>query len=141
MSLTGLAAFDSTVHTTNAWLKELMEDLRWEDRHRAYAALRAVLHGLRDHLTVDEVVTLGAQLPMLIRGVYYEGWHPADKPLRERKKEQFLAHIAAAFREDPSIDPEDVTQAVLGLLARHVSGGEVAGLKHALPAELRALWP
>jgi uncharacterized protein (DUF2267 family) len=141
MSLTGLAAFDSTVHTTNAWLKELMEELRWEERHRAYHALRAVLHGLRDHLTVDEVATLGAQLPMLVRGFYYEGWHPADKPLRERKKEQFLAHIAAAFRDDPSIDPEDVARAVFGLLARHVSGGEVGGLKHVLPAELRTLWP
>lgn len=141
MSLTGLAAFDSTVHTTNAWLKQLMEEMGWEERHRAYHALRAVLHGLRDHLTVDEVVALGAQLPMLVRGVYYEGWHPADKPLRERKKEQFLAHIAAAFRDDRDVDPAVVTRAVLGLLARHVSGGEVAEIKHVLPTELRTLWP
>jgi hypothetical protein len=69
---------------TNSWLKELMELMGWEDRHRAYHALRVVLHALRDHLTIDEVVTLGAQLPMLVRGFYYEGWHPTPLTLYER---------------------------------------------------------
>ncbi len=95
MSLTGLSQFDTTIHATNTWLKDLMERLGWEDRHRAYQAFRAVLHALRDHLTVDEVATLGAQLPLLIRGIYYEGWHPADKPLRERKKEESAARCAS----------------------------------------------
>ena len=46
--------------------------------------------------TVNEVAALGVQLPMLVRGFYYEGWKPADKPLRERKKETFLTHISEA---------------------------------------------
>jgi hypothetical protein len=29
-------------------------------------------------------VHLGAQLPLLVRGIYYEGWHMAGKPTRER---------------------------------------------------------
>jgi uncharacterized protein (DUF2267 family) len=78
MSLTGLAAFDSSIHLTNGWLKELSEILQWrEDRGRAYLALRAVLHALRDRLTVSEVADLAAQLPMVVRGFFYEGWHPA----------------------------------------------------------------
>jgi len=141
MSQTGLAQFDSTLQTTNIWLREVMESLEWEDRHRAYQALRAVLHALRDRLTVDEVVTLGAQLPMLVRGCYYEGWHLADKPLKERKKEAFLAHVAEAFRDSPEVDPEKVTRAVFQVLARHVTTGEIEGIKHCLPAELRLLWP
>ncbi len=141
MSQTGLTQFDSTLQTTNTWLKELMERLRWEDRHRAYHALRAVLHALRDRLTVDEVVTLGAQLPMLVRGFYYEGWHVADKPLKERRKEAFLAHIASAFRDSPDVDPEEVARAVFQVMARHVTGGEIEGVKHCLPTELRSLWP
>ena len=61
MSVTGLEVFDKTVQTTNAWLKEIMEATGL-DRRRAYRALAAVLHALRDRLTVDEVAQLGAQL-------------------------------------------------------------------------------
>jgi uncharacterized protein (DUF2267 family) len=141
MSQTGLAAFDSTIQTTNVWLNDILLRLRWQDHHRAYHALRAVLHVLRDRLPVDQVAALAAQLPMLVRGFYYEGWHPHGKPVKERHKEAFLAHVAAAFRDDPGIDPEQVTKAVLQVLTRHVTAGEVEAVKHSLPAELRALWP
>ncbi len=140
MSQTGLAQFDSTLQTTNSWLKELLERLGWEDRHRAYHALRTVLHALRDRLTVDEDVTLGAQLPMLVRGFYYEGWHLADKPLKERRKESFLSHIASAFRDSSGIDPEEVARAVFQVMARHVSSGEIESVKQSLPGEIRSLW-
>ena len=97
MSTTTAHLFDTTQHTTNVWLKDLEMMLGWGDRPAAYHALRTVLHALRDRLTVDEVATLGAQLPMLVRGFYYEGWHLADRPLKERRKEAFLAHIAEGF--------------------------------------------
>jgi uncharacterized protein (DUF2267 family) len=141
MSQTGLAAFDRTVQVTNVWLDDLMERTGWTDRHRAYHALSAVLHALRDHLTIDEVVTLGAQLPLLLRGVYYEGWHPAGKPVKDRHRAGFLAPVREAFRGDPDIDPEAVTRAVFGVLAAHVTAGEIEGVKKALPHEIRALWP
>ena len=56
---------------------------------------RPVLHTLRDRLTVEEAAHLSAQLPLLIRVIYFEGWHPAHKPTKERFKEQFLDQIAA----------------------------------------------
>ena len=96
---------------------------------------------LRDRLTVEEAVDLGAQLPMLIRGFYYEGWKPSDKPLKEQHKEEFLAHIQHAFRNDERMDPERITRGVFRVLARHVSAGEITDIKHILPAELRELWP
>jgi uncharacterized protein (DUF2267 family) len=141
MSLTGLAVFDNTIHTTNAWLRELMDQMRWEDRQRAYHALRTGLHALRDQLTVEAVVALGAQLPMLIRGFYYESWHAGTKPARERNKAVFLANIATGFHAGENVDPERIAQAVLELLAKHVAPGEVERIKHALPNELRSLWP
>jgi uncharacterized protein (DUF2267 family) len=141
MNPTGIKAFDSTVQTTNVWLKDLMEELGWEDRYRAYHALRAVLHALRDRLTAGEAVDLAAQLPMLVRGFYYEGWRPSETPLRERKKADFLAHIAAAYRDEPHTDVEAVARAVFRVLAKHVTAGEVKDVKSMLPAELRAMWP
>jgi uncharacterized protein (DUF2267 family) len=140
MSQTGVTAFDSTVQVTNVWLKDLGEALGWSDRHKAYRALRVVLHALRDHLTIDEVVTLGAQFPLLVRGAYYEGWHPADKPLKDRHKAGFLALVAKEFRNDPDADPELVCRAVFAVLERHVTAGEVEGVKKALPHEIRDLW-
>jgi uncharacterized protein (DUF2267 family) len=140
MSSTGLAPFDSTINTTNQWLHDIMDRMGWDDRHRAYHALRAVLHALRDRLPVDEAAALGAQLPMLVRGFYYEGWHPSDKPVRERKKEEFLAHIATAFRDDLGVHPEQVARVVFQVLGKHVTGGEIRSILHVLPAELRDLW-
>jgi uncharacterized protein (DUF2267 family) len=141
MSATGLKAFDTTLQLTNGWLHELMDELDWPQRESAYHALRAVLHALRDRLPVGEVAALGAQLPLLVRGLYYEGWHPADKPLKGHRREELLAEVGAAFREDRDVDPERVARAVFRLLGRHVTAGEVEGVKHLLPAELRALWP
>jgi uncharacterized protein (DUF2267 family) len=71
MSTTGLDVFDTTVQKTNNWLNDLMQVLRWPDKHKVYLALRTTLHALRDRLTVEEVAHLGAQLPMLIRGFRY----------------------------------------------------------------------
>jgi uncharacterized protein (DUF2267 family) len=141
MSQTGLAAFDSTLQATNAWLRDLMEEL-WcaDDRQRAYHALRAVLHALRDRLTVEAAAALGAQLPMLVRGIYYEGWHPADKPLKQHR-DAFLNHVAAELGASPLPDSETVARAVFRVLARHVSSGEVESIKRALPTDLRPLWP
>ena len=139
MSMTGLDVFDRTIHKTNNWLNELMEALDWHDRHKAYLALRVTLHALRDRLTVEEVAQLGAQLPMLIRGFYYEGWDPTGKPLKERHKEEFLARIAEQFSGDDQA--EQVARAVFSVLSDRVTEGEIEDVKHVLPAELRELWP
>jgi uncharacterized protein (DUF2267 family) len=141
MSAIGLEVFDTTIQKTNIWINDLMKVLSWQDRHKAYLALRATLHALRDRLTVDEVAHLGAQLPMLIRGFYYEGWDPSHKPLRERHKEQFLAHIEHEFPGDDCVDPERVARSVFTVLAMRVSEGEIEDVKHVLPAEMRDLWP
>lgn len=141
MSQTGLAAFDSTLHTTHAWLNELMVELGWEDRHRAYQALRAVLHAVRDRLTVAEVADLGAQLPMLVRGFYYEGWDPGRTPTKGRSREAFLAPISDTFRNHPEVSPEGVVWAVFKVLESHVSSGEIEDVKHLLPGKVRTLLP
>jgi len=140
MSATGLASFDSTIQTTNVWLNDFMERMGWQDRNRAYHAFRAVIHALRDRLSIQQVAALGAQLPMLMRGFYYEGWHPGGKPVKERKKGEFLAHVEKELQNDFDTDPELVVRGVFQVLAQHVSPGEVDTIRHLLPEEIRSLW-
>jgi uncharacterized protein (DUF2267 family) len=141
MATTGLDVFDTTLQKTHGWLNTLMSDLGWPEKHTAYLALRATLHALRDRLTVEEVAQLAAQLPMLIRGFYYEGWDPTGKPVRERHKEDFLARIEHELTGGYPIDAEFIARAVFRLLAQRVSDGEIEDVKHILPSEVRALWP
>ncbi len=131
--------FEHTIEITHTWLNDLMQRLGWQDKRRAYVALRAVLHALRDRLSVDDASHLAAQLPMLIRGFYYEGYHPANKPMAERKKSEFLAHVASECA-DENRNEGQVTRAVLQVIAKHITPGEVAKIKGVLPADIRALW-
>src|SRR5262245_21587032 len=104
MSATGLEVFDRTLEKTNGWLHDLMQMLNWTDRHQAYVALRATLHALRDRLSIEVVAQLGAQLPMLVRGFYYEGWNPTNKPVHVRHKDQFLALIERQLQGNDFVD-------------------------------------
>lgn len=141
MSTTGLAVFDETVQLSNVWLNELMGELGWDNKQRTYRVLRATLHALRDRLTAHEAVQLGAQLPMLIRGIYYEDWHLKDAVPAERTKHEFFDHVYAELRGDPTLDAERPVREVFKLLARKISPGEIDDVKKMLPPEVRALWP
>ena len=132
--------FNKTLLKTRGWLKDLMEELDWKEPHKAYLAPRAVLHVLRDRLTVEETAHLAAQLPMLIRGFYYEGWDPSGKPLKERHQEEFLSHVKSYFKNDEKIEPERVVRAVFKVLSKHISQGEIEDVKQTLPGKLRILW-
>jgi uncharacterized protein (DUF2267 family) len=134
--------FDGTLQKTQIWLNDIMTELDWHEQpHKAYLALRTVLHALRDRLTIEEAIELGAQLPMLVRGFYYEGWTLKGKPRKERHKEDFLAHIKDAFKEDYTARPESIARAVFKTLARHTSEGEIKDIKNILPKVLHELWP
>lgn len=134
--------FDGTLQKTQVWLNDLMQELEWEGRpHKAYLALRTVLHALRDRLTVEEAVHLGAQLPMLVRGFYFEGWTLTGKPHKERHKEDFLDHVKKAFATDLTVNPQQVVRAVFRVLVKHTSAGEIEDVKHLLPKVLQELWP
>lgn len=140
MSATGIAAFQSTLQTTADWLDELNERLGRDDPQQAYRMLRAVLMTVRDRLTVEEATDFGAQLPMLIRGFYYEGWNPSKNPTGERDRESFVNRVAENLSSVDG-DPEEVTRAVFQLVQNRITDGEVEDIKSNLPADVQALWP
>ena len=86
MSAVGLESIDHTVQLTHIWINDLDARLGSENKHRSYRLLRTVLQTMRDWLMVNEAAGLGAQLPELLRGVYYEHWRPATTPVKKRSK-------------------------------------------------------
>ncbi len=141
MSAVGLESIDHTVQLTHIWINQLDESLRWNNKHRSYRLLRTLLQALRDWLPVNEAANLAAQLPELLRGVYYEHWRPANTPVRQRSRAAFMARIEDAFRTDPLLNAPEAVAAVFALLSDKVTAGEIEDVRHALPADVRALWP
>lgn len=137
----GVHVFDAALQEANLWLKGMKERLVTDDDHVAYLALRSALHALRDRIGPEAAVHLGAQLPMLVRGLYYEGWRLAAVPSKERHLQDFLDHLARAL--PPGLRPEAhrMAGAAFGLLQEKVAPGEVAKVIKVLPEELRRLWP
>lgn len=140
MSSTGLEVFDKTVQTTNLWLNEIGKDLG-PDRRRCYQALRAVLFALRDRLTVDEAADLSAQLPMLIRGIFYEGYRPSTMPQKIRSREEFLAKVSENLQNIRPIGAEAAARAVFRVLEQNITMGEMNEVKQMLPPDIRSLFP
>ena len=139
MSVTGTSTLDHAPQVFAEWLNELCADLGWQ-KPRAYLLLCETLHAVRDFLTFDEAADLAAQLPVLVRGVFFDGWDPSRTPVKQRSKADLLARIEARFQKDPLEDPERAVTAVFDLLRRHVSGGEFEQIKHAMRKPIQELW-
>ena len=136
----GLAIIDEAVHDTNAWLNAI-SDRTAADKGTAYHALRAGLHAVRDRLTAEEAVHLSQQLPLMIRGIFFEGWQPAATPRLDRDKDAWMATVEGYLARDreTEITPEAAAQAVLTLLAERIDAGEMRHLEEQLPDEVAAL--
>jgi uncharacterized protein (DUF2267 family) len=142
MPYTGLAIFDRTLQVTHEWLNEIAAELGTEDKHKAYSVLRATLHAVRDLLTVDEAAQFGAEMPLLVRGIYYEGWKPGETRPRRRLLEDFVDRMRNELRDSDTDEYiEQAAAVVFKVVQRRVSAGEVIDVEHMLPEPVRALWP
>ncbi len=134
--------FDAHIVIARHWLGELMSKLALpaSEAARGLHALRAGLHAIRDRLPASEVVDLGAQLPALIRGFYYEGWTLADHTHELRDRDAVVARVKHDLAPDKRLDPADVLRAVVQLIVEHVSAGEIDDVLATLPKSIRTLW-
>jgi len=139
MSQQGLETIESTTHKTHEWIARIAETLHMEKRE-AWKSLRAVLHTVRDRLPLEVAVHFGAQLPMLIRGMYYEGWEPFKVPIKLSLRE-LLEMVQQEIVTDRVINPVEITQAVLGVVASYVGIGEMDKVKHSFPSDMQNLFP
>ena len=100
-----------------------------------------MLHVLRNRLMPQQAVHLGAQLPLLVRGIFYDGWRIAGKPADERQPVEFATHVAANLPPSLARDALRVTRNVFILLEKELDPGETDRIIPTLPHPLRVLWP
>lgn len=132
-------ALEEALAVSARWIEDLGDRLGWRERRNVLPAMIAALHGLRDAIDREEAIALGACLPTLLRGFYYEGWRPSARLSPTRA--HLLERIHEAVHREPGIDPEQVARAVFALLAERLPGPELEEAKAFTPDELRSLWP
>jgi uncharacterized protein (DUF2267 family) len=137
---TGLPVFDTTVQETNEWLKAVEAQLRPCSRQQAYGALRAVIHVLRDRLPLEATAALSAQLPILLRGVFFEGWRPDDGPSDIRTPQEFADRVKSELPPGFPRQPNEAVGGVFAVIGSRLDQGEVRKLADYLPAPLRSAW-
>lgn len=137
---THLEIFDRTMSQTKEWIDDVEYELDSDDAHRAFQVLRAVLHALRDELSVEQSAHLSAQLPTLLRGIYFESWHP-NPSVRHSDVETFLDRVAQGCEGYADVtEPGEIAASVFAVLERRIAG-ECSKIRASLPKDLRGLWP
>ena len=139
MSATGLDVFDKTLQTTHTWLNEI-SDAVGPDRQVAWHVLGAVLRALRDRVPLELAAHLGSQLPILVRGTYYDQWRPASAPAKYRSLDEFAERVGEGLANIRPVNRIDAIRAVFGVLSRHIPEGQIAKVRDSLPEDVRALW-
>lgn len=135
MSFTGVNSLDRAVDKANAWLADIDAGFGTDDRQLACRVLRAWLHCLRDRLSVEVAAHFAAQLPKLLRGVYFDGWNPSGVPQKYDR-----AEYVTRFAREVRVRDSDVAKAagiVTTVARQHMSAGVVAQAFERLPDGLR----
>jgi uncharacterized protein (DUF2267 family) len=138
MSLASADAVERSVHKTNEWLNGIRDELGQEDREEAWRILKADLQVLRDQLTIDEAAQFAAQLPLVLRGAFYEGFDPGHQA-KVRHRDEFLALFAERAALSDSTDAERALGAATSVLSSHITPGELDDLAAQLPSDLRSV--
>jgi uncharacterized protein (DUF2267 family) len=138
--------FEQYAPEANKFVREIAQELsNPEDTNHAYRIMKSVLHTLREVLSPEESLHLMSQLPLVIKGVYVDGWHISPKN-RIRSMQDFLTYLisqnapAAArdFGDDETAKHH--TKCVFNVLKKHVAMGEIQHVIDQFPMELTELW-
>jgi len=126
-----------SLHVARAWIRDAALALGTDDPRAAWSALRAVLPTLRDQLPAAEVADAASELPILLRGIWYEGWSGRAEPAGTRA--EFVAAVEARLGASAELDPETAIRGVVRLLRERISAGELSHMEGALPRALKGV--
>ncbi|CAM3727905.1 DUF2267 domain-containing protein [Pontibacter korlensis] len=133
--------FENYLKDGKTWLHELCTYLGIDDEQKASRIFRAVLHAIRDRIQPGEAIHLGAQLPIIWKGIYFDGFS-LHEPVRIRHEDEWLEFIrskdSGADQADfPTLDHAYYAfQDVMSFLRDHISEGQYQQIAQALHSEI-----
>jgi uncharacterized protein (DUF2267 family) len=92
---------------------------------------------LRDRLTVEAAAHFAAQLPDLIRGVFYAGWDPSAVPVKYNVED-----YTVRFAREANISRQDVGKAAAAITAallHFLPPAQMDKVLDQLPSEIRVV--
>ncbi|SFB85110.1 Uncharacterized conserved protein, DUF2267 family [Parapedobacter composti] len=135
--------FEKYAEEGNLFLKKVAAELGApDDRQRAFRLIQAVFQALRDRITVEESMHLIAELPMILKAVYVNGWNISEERRGSSTVDEFLNEILEKSRapeRDFGDNPEEGVAAVFRVIRKYVSPGEYAHVKGQLTPEIATL--
>lgn len=135
MTVSSIGNIEKSVHQTNAWVKDVQALLGCTE-NEAFLALRSTLQNLRDRLTIEEATDFAAQLPIVLKGAFYEQWNPVGKP-EKMDRTAFVSRVHAQFSNDPNMNPEDVVMAVFKVLKNRI--GKMRHILSNMPPDIEGI--
>lgn len=134
-----VTVFARTTHKSQIWIKEVQREMKWMSGDNVYHLLRAVLQSLRDQLSAHEAAHFAAQLPLLLRGTFYEGWNPKSKLSPSISKINFLELVKEKLNPMgvQNFELEKGVLITLTVIKRHISVGEMKDLTSLLNPDLK----
>ena len=135
-----LDRFEKSLKESREWLKDIAVSLQLTETDKAYVALRAVLHALREFLHLDAALKFGDKLPVLFKGLYYEGWQPEQNVNTAPARKSFEEYVANLMGHSKEMDERRVIDAVFGVLSAKLNERDIEEIAFLLPGELAGLW-
>lgn len=133
--------FEKYASKGNEFINRLQSNLGVNDRDHAARILRSTFRVIRNHLSVEESFQLIAQLPMVLKAVYVEGWKLTDHKRITNLDEFFIEIIQeeghSSWRDFSSKNEVlDSVRAVLQTLREYVSKQEMDQALATLPRKI-----
>lgn len=138
--------FEKYAQEGNTFVHNLAKDLDHQDEiGRTGMILRAVLHSLRERITISESLHLLSQLPMFLKAIYVDNWKYLEKPLRLNTKQDFISEVEEHQKQFGEQEfnwkksTEEIIRIVFKSLDTYVSQGEFQDITDQLPKDLKDL--
>jgi len=135
-----VTSFEKYVAEANAFIKNLA--LQMGDPDNTGLAIRvtkSVFKTLRRRITPEQSMHLISQLPLILKGLYVDGWELSEKLSDSQTWDDFLAELRNAALPSSGTDfagdehARKMVAAFFNTLKQYVSDGELNHLKSQLP--------